>query len=138
MRKLALSALLPLSLLAAAACDTPGGLDFNFAATGLPQTPDPIPSDSLFNPVGGVLYLIRSTTTPCYADGLTGDGDRNGSRLTLTVTRIPASPCTNEEDRFFRYRATFGNLSTGTYQVRIVEEIEGAPRVVQDTSIVVD
>lgn len=138
MRKLALSALLPLSLLTVAACDTPGGLDFNFAATGLSQTPDPVPADSIFNPVGGVLFILQSTTTPCFQDGLTGKGARNGSRLTLTVTRIPASPCTNETDRFFRYRATFGNLRTGTYQVRVVEEIEGAARVVQDTSFLVE
>jgi hypothetical protein len=135
MKKLALSALLPLSLLAA--CETAGGLDFDFAATPLPQAPNPVLADSVANIAGGLVYVTRYTTTPCLSDGLTAGGRRNGSQLTLTVERIASNPCPNDQDRTFRYRAVFGNLRSGTYQVRVVEEINGAPVTVKDTSVVV-
>lgn len=135
MRKLFLSALVPLSLLAA--CDTPGGLDFDFRATSPLQTPSPLPADSIANPSGGILYVTRSTTTPCFTDGLTARGSRDESRLTLRVQRIAASPCPDDRDRYFRYQAFFGNLRSGTYQVRVVEEISGAAQVVADTAITV-
>lgn len=136
MKKLALSALLPLSLLAAA-CDTPGGLDFDFAATPLSQAPSPLLADSVVNPSNGIVYVTRYASTPCFTDGLTADGRRNGSQLTLTVERIAANPCTNEQDRTFRYRAIFSNLRSGTYQVRVVEQIDGTAVTAKDTAIVV-
>lgn len=135
MRKVVLSALLPLALVAA--CDAPDQLNFAFEGTALPEAPSPIPADSVLSPSRGVLYITRTTTTPCFSDGLTARGRLDSGMLTLTVQRIAASPCPDEEDRFFRYQAFFSSLRAGTYQVQVLEQIEGTPMVVKDTSVVV-
>lgn len=128
-----------LSVLGLAACETEPGLDFAFQSLPLASTPTAFPRDSVGDYGSGILRITRNNVVvPCFNDVLTGDGDRNGQELTLTVTRRPQNPCGDDTDRVYRYEALYGNLRGGSYRVRVVENLNGTAQTVKDTTVTVN
>lgn len=127
------------SLLGLAACETEPGLDFAFQSLPLNNPPAVFPRDSVGDFGSGILRITRNNVVlPCFNDVLTGDGDRNGQELTLTVTRRPQTPCSDERDRVNRYEALYGNLRAGSYRVRVFENLGGTEQLVKDTTVSVN
>jgi len=73
----------------------------------------------------GELFILGQLNTPTRCYNLTPDFSLNGSTLTLTVSaRSTGAANCNTDQGGFRYTAAVLSLDFGTYQLRVVHDIE--------------
>jgi hypothetical protein len=127
-------------LVLAAGClgSTDNNFFFSYDVQRLDAAPDTPPVVTIDNFISGAIEVRGGTSTPCYTDQLSLDGERQSETLAITITRQSSSTaCTDTRVRHHRYSAIFSGLEPKTYQLRITDAIGATPTVVYDQPVVV-
>ena len=85
---------------------------------------------------GGVL-ITGMMTFPCSPHSLNGAAEREGNVLTLRVSGIKLNGCPDTTESVQHYRAELNGLDAGSYQLRVIHDLEaGTPNgTVIDTTV---
>lgn len=74
----------------------------------------------------GELFVLGQLNTPSKCYRLTATFDRNDSRATLRIRGELANQNCGPGIGGFRYTATIRNLASGTYDLRVIHDVDGA------------
>ncbi|HEU0052569.1 MAG TPA: hypothetical protein VFQ39_05305 [Longimicrobium sp.] len=100
-----------------------------------PTTPITVTTE---NVISGALQVRSTTSTPCFTDQITLEGDRQGTLLLLNLNKQSvAGACTDTRVRYHNYSAIFSGVQPGTYELRIVNNISSAGTVDYDQQITI-
>jgi hypothetical protein len=106
---------------------------FQGQVTNLSTAPAEIPEIEMEVVASGAVAITGGVTTECWVDGVTLDGDRAGSTLTMTIERIAQEPCTDARTRHHTYLAVFSGLRPRDYTFRVINAMNGTPVVELET-----
>ena len=127
-----------LALLVAAAAlgacnDAAGAFHFNSEVTREEESGTGGTADASNQGANGV-RVVGATLSPCWWDRVRLDGDRSGNTLTVRVIRVAQEPCTDNRVRRHTWIGIFSGLSSGTYTVRVIDEVDGTPETIHEES----
>ncbi|HEU4454527.1 MAG TPA: hypothetical protein VFR81_15775 [Longimicrobium sp.] len=126
-----------LTVLALGACVGPSDAGWRFTGQvqNLTTAPAATPIIELENVASGAVAITGGVMTECWNDGVTLDGDRSGTTLTMTIERVAQTSCTDERTRHHLYLGIFSQLRSGEYTFRVINAMGDAPVVELETTL---